>query len=614
MTFVSTVTGLAPYAWYRLNESSGTTLTDSSSNSRNGTYSGTFTLQQTGYTNDGNHSVLSTANTFFNLTSGSTQPGNSPTTPFTIAFIYKPGTLSTSYVASAQNGDNTHFWQLIHDNTAHALQLNLNATVIGSATDTFVPLASNGGAMMLWLTYDGAGAWNIYVNGSSSAIISTTGKPITQNSTTYSLIVDSSLGASNLSSVGNFQDIMLFNSVVSNANRSAVFAATGITPALVAGITTSTGLPSGANISWTTAGTGGVAPITYQLYRSSVPSSSISGQTLVYTGTNNSYIDDPGDYGVYFYIVKATDSASTPQTVQNILYPGQKQKSYAVFAIGDSRTMGVNATYSAGGDPVTQLAYQLDARLGNCNWNIVNRGASGALTSHWLPHNTTYPASGPSASMNYTFTQGQSLFDTAMTAFTNALATYPTGTQVYFQIMLGANESIIPFRVPVSTYVANMQTIINAIKSANIPGFAGILLHCTYYSVPIWNPASYAYDEMSDNLIQQYNAALSQLVDNQYVFLGDTKAFSFFASFAQGPLGLLNIDGIHPADCGYSAQATLWAKSYMDILNPSVTASRTNPSGTVYQLSQTVNVQTQSGVLNIPAGQSIVLSYNESTD
>lgn len=576
MSFASTVTALSPYAWYRCNESSGTTLTDSSGNTRNGTYSGTYTQSQTGFTNDGNHSVLSTANTFFNLTSAASQPGNGTNVPFTLGFVYKPGTLTTSYVASAQNGDSSHFWQLIHNiGSPNTVTLVLNTVTIGTCQDNAIPLSSNGGVVMLWLTYDGSGAWGLYVNGSSTPVISATGKPITQNSTAFSLIVDASTGNTNLSLVGNFQDIMLFNSVLSAANRASVFSSTGIVPALVPGVTSGTNLPTGASISWTTNGTGGVAPITYQLYRQSIPSSSIAGATLVYTGTTPSYIDDPGDYGLYYYVVKATDS--TGQTIQNLLYPGQKQKSYALFAIGDSRTMGINADYTAGGDPITQLAYQLDAKLGNANWNIINRGASGAMASHWIPGNTTYGGTQANGGTRYPFTTGQSLFDTAMSAFDTALAGYPAGTKVYFNIMLGANESTITQRVPVATYIANMQTVINGIKAHNFPGFAGIIIHCSYYSVPYWDPAHVSYDELSNYLMIQYNAAISQLVDNTTVFMGDQNAYKFFAAFAQGSLGLLNIDGVHPTDMGYSAQATLWAQAYLQLFGAAVAAGTTYP-------------------------------------
>lgn len=47
-TFDSYMTSLNPLLWYKLNETSGTTATDSGSGSHNGTYSGGFTLSQTG--------------------------------------------------------------------------------------------------------------------------------------------------------------------------------------------------------------------------------------------------------------------------------------------------------------------------------------------------------------------------------------------------------------------------------------------------------------------------------------------------------------------------------------------------------------------------------------
>jgi lysophospholipase L1-like esterase len=564
MSFVSVVTALAPYAWYRCNEASGTTLVDASTNARNGTLSGTFTLQQSGFANDGNHSILSTANTFFNLTSGSTQPGNSASTAFSLAFIYKPGVLSTAYLASAQNGDSTHNWQLVHDATASTLSLSLNSVNIMVCSDSVIPLSSNGGSTLLWLQYDGVGTWGLYVNGSSTPVASATGKPITQNGATFSLIIDGSTGNTNLSAVGNYQDIMIFTPALSAANRASVFTATGITPAFLAGVTSASNLPTGVSLSWTTAGVGGVSPYSYQLYRLTSSTSSVSSGALVYSGTTTSYLDDPGDYGLYYYIVRSTDSVG--QVAQNIIRPGQKQKSYAILAIGDSRTLGANADFSSGGDPVTQLAFQLDSRLGNSNFNIINRGASGAMASHWVPGNKSYPGTQAGGAVRYTFNTGtDSLFDTALAAFQAAITTYPAGTQCFVQIMLGANESTLTQRVTPAQYTINMRAIIAGIKAANIPGFAGIILHCSYYAVPYFNPAAVSYDELSNNLMAQYNAALFQLVDNITVFMGDTKAYAFFAAFGQGAFGLLGVDGVHPTDSGYSAQATLWTQAYQSL-------------------------------------------------
>lgn len=572
MSFSSVVTALSPYAWYRCNEASGTTLVDASGNSRNGTISGTVTLQQAGLLTDSNHSILTSTNAFLNLTSASGQPGNS-NSAFTLGFIFKPGTLTTSYVASAQNGDGTHFWQIIHDATANQLQLNLNTTVIASANDIAVPLASNNGqANIYWLTYDGAGNWALYLNGSGTPLLSATGRTLTTNSTSYSLIVAGSQGegASALSIAGNFQDIMLYSSVVSQTNRLAVFVASGIVLPVLPGVTTVANKQDGVHVSWTGAA-GGTAPYVYNVYRANVSTASLTGATLVYTGASTSFTDVPGNYYTYYYIVTATDSSSTPVTAKNIAVAGQTQVQYAVFCVGDSRTLGTGS--SGGSDPVTLLAYMFDATVGNCFMQISNRGASGSATSHWLPGNRTYTGTQGVGAVNYTFVPGtDSLLDTAIVAFKAVAAALPSGTKAYVQIMLGPNDANSQTRRTVPDYVTNITAIINAIQTANIPKFAGIVLHCSHYAVPYYLTGS-VYDETANQLMQQYNAALLTLVDNVTVFAGDMQAYNFFAAHSTD---LLGTDGIHPGNPGYAALAKLWLSVYIKLIKPTLFDESTN--------------------------------------
>src|ERR1700733_9381738 len=57
LTFSSIVLANSPYAWYRCNEASGSTLVDSSGNGNNGLIIGTPTYRNAGFSVDGNHSL-----------------------------------------------------------------------------------------------------------------------------------------------------------------------------------------------------------------------------------------------------------------------------------------------------------------------------------------------------------------------------------------------------------------------------------------------------------------------------------------------------------------------------------------------------------------------------
>lgn len=286
--------------------------------------------------------------------------------------------------------------------------------------------------------------------------------------------------------------------------------------------------------------TGGTAPYTYAIYRGTTISSSISGYTLVHSGTELTYADTPPGAGLYYYIVVATDSASA--SVQYIECPGQVSATYLLCGIGDSRTIGLTATL--GNDPLTQTARMMEASLHPAIVYINNQGLSGFTSAQWA--------------------SGTSTLNNALASFKAQALTMPATTKVFVQIMLGANDSLIALRVTPSQFATNIQSTINAITAYGIPGLAGIVLHYSYYGMPYRFPTGNTYDETSDSLIQQYNAQLLALANGSSVFVGDTKAYEMFAANAANLLDVS--DGIHPLDSGYSAQAGLWEKSYLQIL------------------------------------------------
>ena len=102
-------------------------------------------------------------------------------------------------------------------------------------------------------------------------------------------------------------------------------------------------------------------------------------------------------------------------------------------------------------------------------------------------------------------------------------------------IMLGVNDSKTATRVSIAQHTSNIASIIATLKAA---GFVAIFLHMPTYT------ASGAFSNTWDNLaaiqyMPAYREAQLALVDNQTVFLGDTRGADMLAANVSG-------DGIHP--------------------------------------------------------------------
>ena len=124
----------------------------------------------------------------------------------------------------------------------------------------------------------------------------------------------------------------------------------------------------------------------------------------------------------------------------------------------------------------------------------------------------------------------------------DTLSRYPTAK--YWLVLYGTNDADTLFGEPVSkaTYKSNMRTIISAIKAA---GKTPVLAKVPYTSNIRYSISS----------IQEYNAAIDELVTENGITVGPP---DFFTLFFQNP-GLLNADGLHPNGAGYQSMANLWA-------------------------------------------------------
>lgn len=215
--------------------------------------------------------------------------------------------------------------------------------------------------------------------------------------------------------------------------------------------------------------------------------------------------------------------------------------SHLICAIGDSRTFGAGATI--GHDPVGLLGKSLEAAYPNSTFAVNNQAINGTTSNHWLY---------------------ASLLPPALESFRASAAALPEGTETYVQIMLGINDaSGFGFgRCTLPDYLLQMQGIVDAIRAANLPGFAGVVLHTSFYAVRGGFAAE--LDEQCLNEVQRFNAALPTLVDGRNVFMGDVQAYE---RFEQQPD--LLFDKLHASNEGNAMLAELWGQAYRAILSAS---------------------------------------------
>ena len=225
MTFAATVLANAPYSWYRCNEASGTTLADSSGNSRNGTIGGTVSFQNLGFSTDGNPSIgiPSTAAGYLSLSPGG--PGNL-TSAFTLGFWWRPGyDLSTYTFIASGRGSSGGGWVLQSQSGNISLQLAPGFSGGPQVTDAVAKAGNGLAAQFYWVTYDGIGAWNVYQNASTTPLLTIPATAMTALTGTSTLMVPSCNNTITYAPQGYYSDIMTFGSVVSPGNRAAIYSA-----------------------------------------------------------------------------------------------------------------------------------------------------------------------------------------------------------------------------------------------------------------------------------------------------------------------------------------------------------------------------------------------------
>ena len=210
--------------------------------------------------------------------------------------------------------------------------------------------------------------------------------------------------------------------------------------------------------------------------------------------------------------------------------------SYLFCAVGDSRTVGLGST--PGHDPLTLLAKQIESRYSHVRCHIQNQAVNGTTTAFW---------------------NDETVLTHTLQAFAQKAAAVGSCTTLV-QIMLGINDAGGHARIPAPAYVAGMQRIIDAVCAAAIPGFAGVVMHESFYTVP--GGFSPAMDQRCLDLVVAYNALLPTLKNPGRVYLGDRRAYRFFANRPE-----LLFDKLHCSDAGNAELARLWFESYSPIID-----------------------------------------------
>lgn len=235
MTFASVALGKSPLLWYRHDEPSGTTMTDSSGNSHDGTYANVTLGATSLLTGD-----TDTAVTFNGTTGSGASQGISPTgsflslTTFSGFVRIKPTSVSGTHVCIGRqrqiSGDDVFVFQLENTslkfyywNSGGSLQTALVAGTTFAANTTY----------SVGFTFVSSGTVVIYVNGTPDG---STSVGSVQTSTASAFRVghtrDSSSGGGVNTFTGTLDESMFFSSALSATDHSDLHAAATAPPAL----------------------------------------------------------------------------------------------------------------------------------------------------------------------------------------------------------------------------------------------------------------------------------------------------------------------------------------------------------------------------------------------
>lgn len=165
-TFAATASALAPSAWYRLGESSGTTMTDSSGNAHDGSYT-SVTLGTTGLI----AGDTDTAATFSGSNSnGSVNAATWMDAPTALSVFIVGVTTSTANMILMSRDTNVRIWQLAFNAGKFSF-----VKISGGVVTAESPLTYNDGtAHDFGATYDGSNI-RIYVDGAKVKTVAAAG-------------------------------------------------------------------------------------------------------------------------------------------------------------------------------------------------------------------------------------------------------------------------------------------------------------------------------------------------------------------------------------------------------------------------------------------------------
>lgn len=159
--WAAAMAALTPLWWARLNEPSGSTVTDSATGAHNGTYPPSFTLNVAGATTDGDKAVTAGGSTTDTLIA--TNAWMDTTTAWSAAVWVKTSTTGTERTAFGRGTNTTTInWSLGVSTTNKALVRNRTSASSGSIIGTTT--ITDGAWHLIVGTWDGTN-FKLYVDG-----------------------------------------------------------------------------------------------------------------------------------------------------------------------------------------------------------------------------------------------------------------------------------------------------------------------------------------------------------------------------------------------------------------------------------------------------------------
>ena len=217
MTYSTEVLADSPYAYWKFNEPSGTTATDSSGNGRNLTYNGTYTLNQTGLGTLGKAVVMG-ANSYIS--------GNLTGTPFDASWTFEAWYQPTNWNGYNPKGifeyGSESNWALRHtdgDVAEGVWQLQQ-----GPIRSSCPPAAVNNTVQHVVVTFDGTNS-KMYRNG--SLIQTSAVSPYAAGNQTLKLNFNYT---ADRATYGILQHVSIYTTALSGARVSAHYAERNAVP------------------------------------------------------------------------------------------------------------------------------------------------------------------------------------------------------------------------------------------------------------------------------------------------------------------------------------------------------------------------------------------------